>query len=1120
MDDLDHSIHIAECDWTCFYEESEECCFLQPSLAGLENSSLSDSEESGSPGSPALETGQLDLQRGTDTTTFQTSAGGLCKAEECYSELSAQINQRGSDLDLEHDLTVQTKEGSGLLQSTVALENSLESQRDFEICLQYHGEIIRNSKSVQGETAEGITQVTDHSRTNYMLTAQHNESANVQCSSSDGAHDTSESTDLQKADGEIKRESGTIDLTFIQEPASLIGQHAELNVNKLHNTDRTVSVGKTDSSVAPTTEKERWFVTVNDSPLRQRVPAGATKKKRRKKKPFKNTDPMCSDGPELLLVCGPELQRDEANESEAEEDNEHFTKSHQNSEMPPSAQISPKSSQKGLISESTKMYITSPPFNEENVSQKLSLEMSSFTPTVPTESYTDNSKCDTYCSAISLEKPVSLKSSAIHDTFTLRDENTTSQDDVESEDLEDSAECFSISSYDSENYLSATESTTEEPEHIIKDCLTEQQPADLKQLPQQCTLSPTTLSNLFMFPEMADVHNTKDTEMYLCDVKNVHFSAVSNDEASTTQSSLEKYSPEVYMPQQSKGHEDTVDQDYAKPAMTFPFTGQSMSIMPGEDNSTSDNEKHSSASHVSLEAPRVHKPPTDNKPFAHSDLVKAQPESPPIPDFTVTPCSASESPETYAESLGPNRPVYAISAFWDEMEKLTIKDILQLRMARSPSPKELNIQGTARPQVDVLSDTQTSSSVDTAEYLLPDSALMDTSDTTDSDYFTQLDDSKQDRSSCEFSISDFDEEYWQFIGASRNPTPEPQDLKQQSPRTTESPCLSDLQEKDTDCMGKETPVDIEQLAGQCFEDHPSNSLISNEILCPGAMTKRKSMHNIHAHDAEIQDVPLESILEKRLLSNCPATEENMCVMLRTRTPPPILSYTDILDENYQISFPEIFEYLFMEDEPKTMSEADMYDNGLTQYEREMYLPQLQHSQCSEGKPIPIFSCSHPPVRDLTFPELDYLFPPQDPYAESEEEDACSPILVVSRSHIQTRDSAYFSAAPDGPLLHKRGWLRNWTSLFSLRKVRFPVKGRSWCRRSGAWVFSVEDQKMPSETASQATMLNERKVTSFPSQIFRDSAAQQRLFRSTKKTLSLSRECDLEFYVLMFTLLLR
>lgn len=45
MDDLDHSVLIAEQDWDCFCTESEECSVQQARLAALDESGFSDTDD-------------------------------------------------------------------------------------------------------------------------------------------------------------------------------------------------------------------------------------------------------------------------------------------------------------------------------------------------------------------------------------------------------------------------------------------------------------------------------------------------------------------------------------------------------------------------------------------------------------------------------------------------------------------------------------------------------------------------------------------------------------------------------------------------------------------------------------------------------------------------------------------------------------------------------------------------------------------------------------------------------------------------------------------------------------------------------------------------------------------
>ncbi|CAK6951296.1 PGC-1 and ERR-induced regulator in muscle protein 1 isoform X1 [Scomber scombrus] len=47
MEDLEYSVEISDRDWDCFFQECEECNLLPPSLAGLEDSGMSDIDDTG-----------------------------------------------------------------------------------------------------------------------------------------------------------------------------------------------------------------------------------------------------------------------------------------------------------------------------------------------------------------------------------------------------------------------------------------------------------------------------------------------------------------------------------------------------------------------------------------------------------------------------------------------------------------------------------------------------------------------------------------------------------------------------------------------------------------------------------------------------------------------------------------------------------------------------------------------------------------------------------------------------------------------------------------------------------------------------------------------------------------
>ncbi|XP_054879376.1 uncharacterized protein LOC129353948 [Poeciliopsis prolifica] len=393
------------------------------------------------------------------------------------------------------------------------------------------------------------------------------------------------------------------------------------------------------------------------------------------------------------------------------------------------------------------------------------------------------------------------------------------------------------------------------------------------------------------------------------------------------------------------------------------------------------------------------------------------------PDSTQSRCSAADSPETFAKAAGQTQPVYAISAFWDEVEKLTINDILQIRMGRRCQLTEETAGGLpADPsQVDPL-----------------DNSMMDTSDAADSDYFTQPDESKRDWSVCEFSTSDFEEESWQFANLSKNSSPDLQNKFQQNDF-----CLL----LDTDYEQRETPVALDQsLDCQDFQ---------NMTSCPRRLTKSRSMYNVQALATE--DVaPLPSL----------SIDQNNLPLSAAQPLGAFLSHTDLQD--YRISFPEIFEYFFTEYDDSTPSHflsvrdpeeifvSRVFHSPLCTFRED---PWTSPFQCSTETPIPIFSCSRPAVQDLTFPNL-HVFLSTD----CEQVDKVSPMRLMSHSFFHA--SPHRSSGAAGA-----GGSDSWKSFLSLRKIRFPDKGSICCSESGAWIFPVDTKEIRTGSQNQA-------VTSF------------------------------------------
>ncbi|XP_077385731.1 uncharacterized protein perm1b [Festucalex cinctus] len=296
-----------------------------------------------------------------------------------------------------------------------------------------------------------------------------------------------------------------------------------------------------------------------------------------------------------------------------------------------------------------------------------------------------------------------------------------------------------------------------------------------------------------------------------------------------------------------------------------------------------------------------------------------------VPDVIVTP--AADCPEAYAEVEGGAPCVYAISAFWDEMEKLTINDILQLRMARSPDTSDV--------------PSRSSSLVDPEEHHLTDGGLTDVSDTADSDYFTQPDDSKGDRSSWDFSVCDFEDDYWQLVGISRNPSP---DLS----------CKT--QQEEEAGTRNQTPV-------------PEDFARQNPIL--RGMTKNKSVQNVRALNME--DLSLQSHLHD---------DESKGDTWRSKISTPVQG--DALESFIPQGPPNVIcIYDF-----KGVSVAPGCDDMFQTWDDKI-LP----TRNLKWKPIPIFSCSHPTTRELTVPKWNHPFLSVDFL----EEDSISPIRIVSHA---------------------------------------------------------------------------------------------------------------------------
>lgn len=728
------------------------------------------------------------------------------------------------------------------------------------------------------------------------------------------------------------------------------------------------------SSAGSRAEKERWFVTLNINPQHW-APGTWVKKKRRQKKWKKDAthklqSDMCFDHDITNQVKKESVRASDTDSIQCHQD-----------KYSECAEIRLESSQIELITDSN-MCLT-------------------------------KSLCkDPYSTRESISKTTMDTNEPNDDLSFITDASVS--DTVESEEFAE-ADFFSSCSYDSENYVSATESV-EEPQHL-------------------------SMQNVHLnLSENVNADSSVDGGM--------HFSDSSLISSTVAISCRERMS--------SRAH--------VEPSQTILSPHHRADNMPNENYSTWSNGTESTELCMSSDTPISE--------LNSSGPEKDQIESLPQAVSAVT----ADSPEAYARAIGNTQSVYAISAFWDEMEKLTINDILHLKMGRSMLPGETcSADELVGSTGNVAGASDNGSVVSSMDCNLADSMVLDMSDTADSDYFTHIDESKPDRSSCDFSTSNFVEEYWQFLNSSRNSSPDHQDKSSQSHRTSYSSFST--YEEDSDEMG--TPVPSEDCSGQQWPHGSTFSLC--DLTSPQHLRKNKSMYNVHALNS-LEDLTLQSFFDQ---SCCRPLEENVSMKtsdsFNISTCAPIMCYTD---EQYQISFPRVFEYLFTDNKEKyevmsvtlyglrEIPKSPAHDYTFCAVDSDLPLISFCDSECSE-EPIPIFSCTHPTVRELTFPKAGYIFLGTNSMTLED----VSPIRVVSQSLIRnfnckrTDRSYWFS--------------QDLSSLFSIKKFCFHDKG------CDAWTYQVEAEKKPVNAIdSHFGVVTEGGASSVTSKLLRDTAVRQ------------------------------
>ncbi|KAM7404572.1 hypothetical protein PAMP_011909 [Pampus punctatissimus] len=355
--------------------------------------------------------------------------------------------------------------------------------------------------------------------------------------------------------------------------------------------------------------------------------------------------------------------------------------------------------------------------------------------------------------------------------------------------------------------------------------------------------------------------------------------------------------------------------------------------------------------------------------------------------------------------------VFAMSSFWNEMEKLTINDILGLRMNSKTAP---------------------ASSLTPSE----ESEESDMFTMTDSGFFTQQEPEQTGKD--------------MFIN------PNSSESNSGSVTALDSTSLRDV-------MWESEPVPV-SLAADIYPETMKLTSVS-DVSQPGfsrsaqkylrKISKNVSVHDLHALESEA----CSNAWKGQTLQTLDEGESEKLEFFTEGYMPKQDKATNCLPsssiENYRISLTDIFQYIFGQKQPVPSQSAtdnintcytdgdsvpETYDHFFSEFDTESFFCPLITAE-DQNELAPIFSCSRSKNRNLQFPEAyDYFFASSssdDSSVESDEEESCSPVRVVTRftrktSTAQISTDIYENFFTDSDI--KQNFF--WKNTFSFRNFNF------------------------------------------------------------------------------------
>lgn len=336
--------------------------------------------------------------------------------------------------------------------------------------------------------------------------------------------------------------------------------------------------------------------------------------------------------------------------------------------------------------------------------------------------------------------------------------------------------------------------------------------------------------------------------------------------------------------------------------------------------------------------------------------------------------------------LDSKHSVFTMSSFWSEMEKLTINDILGLRMSDKAAPPN------SFPPLQENEET-------------------DTFATNDSGFFMQLNESSPEQT-IEYTLSAPD-----------------------SAQSVLGPVMALNSSSSRSVMWESQPVP----ASVCADIYPENMMLTSAsgicqpVLSGGAqkclrkISKNVSVHNLHALESE----PFSSTWRHQTIPTFDkgGLEKVECFTEHVpRKDNDVNSSPSSVTDSYTSSFVDLFRYFFggkqstpsqlATDNTTTFSTygnsiPETYDYFFSDFDTESFFcPLFTVEEQAKDELVPIFSYSRSANRNLQFPEAyDYFFPSSssdDSSVESDDEDNSGPVRVVTRFSRKASSSEIFA----------------------------------------------------------------------------------------------------------------